>query len=49
MVRGALHLAVVFSFLWLPLNRRHSIVLVYPIEDVGALTPNSAAARRLAG
>ena len=35
MLRGALHVAVVFSFLWLPLNRRHNIVLVYPIEDVG--------------
>ena len=34
MLRGALHIAVVFSFLWLPLNRRHNIVLVYPIDDV---------------
>ena len=35
MLRGLLHIAVVISFLWLPLNRRHNIVLVYPIEDVG--------------
>ena len=35
MLRGALHIAVIVSFLWLPLNRRHNIVLVYPIEDVG--------------
>ena len=35
MLRGALHVAVVCSFLCLPLNRRHNIVLVYPIEDVG--------------
>ena len=35
MLRGALHIAVVVSFLWLPLNRQHNIVLVYPVEDVG--------------
>ena len=34
MLRGALHIAVVFSFLWLPLNRRHNIVLVYPAFEV---------------
>ena len=35
MLRGAMHIAVVVSFLWLPLNRQHNIVLVYPVEDVG--------------
>ena len=34
MLRGALHIAVVFSFLWLPLNRRHNIELVYPAFEV---------------
>ena len=34
MLRGALHIAVIVSFLWLPLNRRHNIVLVYPAFEV---------------
>ena len=38
MLRGALHIAVIVSFLWLPLNRRHNIVLVYPLEDIGLIS-----------
>ena len=34
MLRGALHIAVIVSFLWLPLNRRHNIELVYPAFEV---------------
>ena len=48
MLRGALHIAVVFSFLWLPLNRKHNIVLVFPDEDLPSAYAG-ADAKKLAG